>query len=134
MDKCFLSGLDIGKGQLTKEHVVPKSQVPWFIANSTFNIRPAIKIFNNMKADMFLCQWEDLKIDLCYHALENWNLKRGDKQTIIKALGMFEDGKNQRNPCKFCLLSVSQEYCFARKELAKYRERWLSQISQGLGR
>ena len=131
MEKCFLSGLDIGKGQLTKEHVVPKSKVPYYIANSVFNIKPAIKIFNNMKSDMFLCQWEDQKVALCYKALQNWNLKRADKQSIIKALEMFEDGKNQRNPCKFCLLSVSQEYCFARDELAKYRERWLWQACQG---
>lgn len=134
MDKCFLSGLDIGKGQLTKEHVVPKSRVPAYIANSVFNIKPAIRIFNNMKADMFLCQWEDMKIGLCYHALENWHLKKADKECIIKALEMFEDRKTQRNPCKFCVLSVSQEYCFARKELAKYREQWLSQINQGNGR
>ena len=129
-EKCFLSGLDILKGQLTKEHVVPKSKVPLYIANSPFNIKPAIKVFNNMKADMFLCQWEDLKIDLCYTALQNWNLKRADKQCIIKAIDMFEDGIGQRNPCKYCLLSISQEYCFARQELAKYRERWLTQVRQ----
>ncbi len=133
-EKCFLSGLDIGKGQLTKEHVVPKSRVPAYIATSPFNIQPAIKIFNNMKADMFLCEWEDKKIELCYTALEKWNLKRGDRSCIIKALEMFERGKNQRNPCRYCLLSVCQEYCFAMKELAAYRERWLSQISRGAGR
>ena len=65
-EKCFLSGLDIGKGQLTKEHVVPKSRVPAYIATSPFNIQPAIKVFNNMKADMFLCEWEDKKIELCH--------------------------------------------------------------------
>lgn len=127
-ETCFLSGLDIGKGQLTKEHVVPKSKVPAFIANSPFNIKPAIKVFNNMKSDMFLCQWEDLKIDLCYKALQNWNLKKADKQCIIMAVNMFEDRIGQRNPCKNCLLSVAQEYCFAREELAKYRERWLTQV------
>lgn len=129
-ETCFLSGLDIGKGQLTKEHVVPKSKVPAFIANSPFNIKPAIKVFNNMKADMFLCQWEDLKIDLCYNALQNWNLKKADKQCIIMAVKMFEDRIGQRNPCTNCLLSVAQEYCFAREELAKYRERWLTQVRQ----
>lgn len=128
--KCFLSGLDIGKEQLTKEHVVPKSQVPSFIANDPYNIRPAIKVFNNMKADMFLCQWEDKKIDLCYFALQNWHLKKADRQCIIKAINMFEDGFMRRNPCKYCLLSIFQEYCFARQELARYRDMWLEQVRQ----
>lgn len=130
MEKCFLSGLDIGKGQLTKEHVVPKSKVPLFIANSTFNIRPAIRVFNNMKSDLFLCEWEDLKLDLCYEALENWNLKKADKQCIIRALELFSDSRNQRNPCQHCLLSIRQEFCFARPELAKYRDKWLTQRSR----
>lgn len=124
-ETCFLSGLPIQKGQLTKEHVVPKSKAPVYIANSPFNIRPAIKIFNNMKGDLFLCQWEDMKVELCYRALVNWHLKKKDKDCIIKALEVFERHPYTRNPCKFCVFSISQEYCFARPELAQYRDKWL---------
>lgn len=129
---CFLSGLEIRKGQLSKEHLAPKSKIPFYIACHPYNIKPASKIFNQIKADRFLCQWEDKKIELTYHALKKWNLKKATKEDIIEALDRFATEKDTLNPCQHCILSkIATEYCYANRNLEKYRVRWLYDIQFG---
>lgn len=128
---CFLSGLEIPKGQYSREHIVPRSKVPAYIASIPYNIAPAIKIFNCIKADRFLCEWEDKKYELTYNALKNWNLKQTNKDVIIKALDRFATEKDTLNPCQHCILSkIATEHCYARRDLEKYRIRWLYGIDQ----
>lgn len=129
---CFLSGLEIPKGQYSREHIAPRSKVPDYVASHPYNIAPAIKIFNYIKSDRFLCQWEDKKYDLCYHAVKHWNLKETNKNIIIKALDRFATEKDSLNPCQRCVLSkIATEYCYARRDLEKYRVRWLYGIQFG---
>lgn len=129
---CFLSGLEIPKGQYSREHIAPRSKIPYYIACHPYNIAPAIKIFNCIKADRFLCQWEDKKYELTYNALKNWNLKQANKDIIIQALDRFSAEKDAQNPCQRCVLSkIATEYCYAQRNLEKYRVRWLYGIQFG---
>ena len=129
---CFLSGLEIPKGQYSREHIVPQSKVPSYISSNPYNIAPAIKIFNCIKADRFLCEWEDKKFQLTYYALQHWNLKQTNKDIIMKALDRFATEKDSLNPCQHCILSkIATEYCYANRDLEKYRIRWLYGIQFG---
>lgn len=131
-DICFLSGLEIPKGQYSREHIVPRSKIPSYIASHPYNIAPAIKIFNCIKADRFLCEWEDKKFELTYNALKSWNLKQANKDIIIKALDRFATEKDSLNPCQHCILSkIATEYCYENRNLEKYRSRWLYGVQFG---
>lgn len=131
---CFLSGLEIPKGQHSREHIAPRSKLPSYIASIPYNIAPAIKIFNFIKGDRFLCEWEAKKYDLTYHALQKWNLKQANKELIIQALDRFATEKDTLNPCQHCILSkIGMEYCYAQRNLEKYRVRWLYGIQFGKG-
>lgn len=122
MTKCVLSGLDIPSGKSTREHVAPKSKVPRFIAQQPYNIRPAIKIINNIKGNLFLCQWEDMKLDLCYHALYSYKLRPCDKHILRDAIEKFE---NEPRPeaCEICICAQKkyQSYCYDKQRLNEYR-------------
>ena len=132
MKQCILSGLEIPKGQYSREHIAPRSKLPPYIASIPYNIAPAIKIFNCIKADRFLCEWEDKKYELTYNALKSWNLKKASKDVIIEALDRFATEKDSLNPCQRCILSkVATEYCYAQRNLEKYRVRWLYDIQFG---
>lgn len=131
---CFLSGLEIPKGQYSREHIAPRSKIPSYVASIPYNIAPAIKIFNCIKADRFLCEWEDKKYELTYNALKSWNLKKANKDVIIEALDRFATEKESLVPCQRCILSkVATEYCYAQRNLEKYRVRWLYGIQFGKG-
>lgn len=123
---CFLSGLEIPKGQYSREHIAPRSKIPSYIASIPYNIVPAIKIFNCIKADRFLCEWEAQKFELTYNALKSWNLKKANKDVIIRALDRFATEKDLLNPCQRCILSkIATEHCYEQRNLEKYRVRWL---------
>lgn len=121
MATCFLSGLKIPKGKNSKEHVVPKSKAPYYVVSQEYNIQPAIKIINHIKADLFLCEWEDNKITLCLNALYNYKLKSSDRNVIIKALDRFATEKEPLIPCQRCLLSEqAKEYCCDKRRMEEY--------------
>lgn len=129
---CFLSGLEIPKGQYSREHIAPRSKIPSYIASIPYNIVPAIKIFNFIKGDRFLCEWEDKKYELTYNALKSWNLKKASKDVIVKALDRFATEKDLLNPCQRCILSkIATEHCYEQRNLEKYRVRWLYGIQFG---
>lgn len=121
MATCFLSGLEIPKGKSSREHVVPRSKAPLFVTSQKYNIRPAIKVINQIKGNLFLCQWEDQKINLCFNALEKYWLKQSDRNIIIDALARFATEKEPLNPCQRCLLSEqSKEYCCDKRRMEEY--------------
>lgn len=129
---CFLSGLEIPKGQYSREHIAPRSKIPSYIASIPYNIVPAIKIFNFIKGDRFLCEWEAQKFELTYNALKSWNLKKASKDVIVKALDRFATEKDLLNPCQRCILSkIATEHCYEQRNLEKYRVRWLYGIQFG---
>lgn len=103
---CFLSGIEIPKGKYSKEHYCPKSRLK-ILAQHPYNIRPAIKIFNQIKGGRMPCEWESQKYDLIYYAYKNWNLKLSDKKLLRQAL----NGMPKINPCEYCLCSQFQQYC-----------------------
>lgn len=128
---CFLSGITIPNGEFSIDHYVAKYWIPKKLYNLKENKFPAIKIINSIKGIYMPCEWEDKKYDLCYFALENWNLKNSDKDIIMKALDRLATEKEPLIPCQHCILSsVAKEYCYGRRDLEKYRIRWLYGIKQ----
>ncbi|MBO7715665.1 MAG: hypothetical protein J6S85_19035 [Methanobrevibacter sp.] len=131
---CFLSGLEIPKGKYSVEHLVAKYWIPSYLANLPSNKYPAIKIINSIKDIKMPCEWFDMRYDLTYHAYLKWHLKQSDKQVIIQALDRFATEKDTLNPCQHCILSTAaKEYCYARRDLEKYRVRWLYGLQFGKG-
>lgn len=107
---CVLSGLEIPKGQMNREHYLPKSRVPYYIAQDPRNIYPAIKIINSIKSNLYPCEWEYRKERLVMRAYENYRLKRPDKALIKYVL----DNMIPLNPCQYCLARYYQGYCLCR--------------------
>lgn len=115
---CALCGLPI-KSDLTVEHLAAKSRFPDFIAYNPKFVVPAIKVMNSLKGNLLLCEWEEQKIDLCYKALENWNLKRKERRVIIKALARFATEKPKLTDCQHCLLSEAKEFCYEQRNMGR---------------
>lgn len=107
MKVCFLSGIDIPYGKYSIEHLAPRHFLPRELYTLPANIVPAIKIFNMVKGDKFLCEWVEQKYDLCYHAYKNWNINLGDKRLLRQAL----NGMPLINPCKYCICRIYKDYC-----------------------
>lgn len=112
MAKCFLSGLTIPAGQYSIEHLAPRHFLPKELYTLPTNIVPAIKVFNFIKSDRFLCEWEEQKFDLCYHAYYHWNIKRADRLLLEKAL---KQGLPKINPCEYCICTIYRDYCVKRR-------------------
>lgn len=108
---CFLSGLEIPKGKYSREHLAPRSKVPPEISQQADNIKPSIKIFNYIKGDRFLCQWEEQKYGLVFYAYNNWNLKPIDKQLLRQAL----NGMPKIDACEHCICNIYKEYCIKQR-------------------
>ena len=131
---CFLSGLEIPQGEFSTDHFVAKFWLPPNLYNIKENKVPAIKIMNFIKNVYMPCEWYDRRYEFCEHALLNWNLNQKRKNIIIKALDRFATEKESLVPCQRCILSSkAMEYCYARRDLEKYRIRWLYGIKQREG-
>lgn len=127
--RCFLSGLEIPRGEYSVEHLVPRFWLPSRYYSIKANKVPAIKVINSIKGIKMPCEWFDMRYELTYHAYENWHIRKADKKTVELALARFEKNKDQINPCEYCILSrIAQNYCLERQELEKYRLRWLYEI------
>lgn len=108
MTQCILSGLEIRKGCMTKEHLVPRARAPKYITNNPANIFPADKIINNIKGAYLPCEWEEIKYSLTYHALESWHIKITDREFLQRALINWE--KNYKPDfCNICLLDCKEK-------------------------
>jgi hypothetical protein len=103
MTKCILSGLEIPEGKETREHLVPKSRLLYRIDDPA-NIFPAHKVINCMKGDLLPCEFENLKYHLAQKAIYEWNIKRADKDFIIRAALNWSEGYNP-NWCDICILN-----------------------------
>lgn len=128
---CILSGLKIPNQEYSIDHFVAKYWLPEYLYDLPENKYPAIKIMNNIKGIKMPCEWFDTRYQLCYYALQNWNLKLKDINIILNALDRFATEKDSLNPCQLCILSKkAKEYCYERRDLEKYRIRWLYGFQQ----
>lgn len=88
---CYLCDEPILRPKdLTKEHYCPKSRVPRYIAQSPYNIKPAIKIVNNIKGNLMPCEWEDRKVFLIYRALQSYHIDRFERQLLTRVLEKYQ--------------------------------------------
>lgn len=101
--KCFLSGLEIPKGRVSREHYWPRSLIPSGFHTFKDNIFPAHKAINMIKGNLPPCEWEEQKFDLVYYAIHHYNLKNADKEFCRKALKNWETYRI--NPCAYCIMS-----------------------------
>ena len=104
MTQCILSGLEIRKGYMTKEHLVPKARAPKYITDNPANIFPADKIINNLKGAYLPCEFEEVKYSLTYHALEAWKLKTADREFLQRTLINWEHNYHP-DFCNICLIN-----------------------------
>ena len=113
---CFLSGIEIPKGQASIEHFAPRSRIPKAIAQQSYNLYPAIKVINFAKGDLMPCEWFAQREYRLQYAYKNWKLKAIDKKIIQKAL---KSGLPQMNPCEYCICAKHVQYCVNRKLLER---------------
>lgn len=119
---CCLSGLPITCRQdFSREHFVPKSRTTPEFSGDSYNIRPAIKIINNIKGDLLPCEWVLLRKERLLYALLHYNLTKHNKSIIIKTLDRFATEKELLNPCQYCILSNAKEQCDVARNMAGYR-------------
>lgn len=101
---CCLSGEPILRSKdITKEHYCPKSRVPKCIWEQKYNIKPAIKIFNNIKGNLLPCEWEWRKIDSVSYALNNFKLDNFERNLLEKVLKKYEM-QGPQYVCNVCIL------------------------------
>lgn len=105
---CFLSGYEIPDGKYSRDHWLPRAVCPEYVYSLPANIKPAIKIFNQVKAAYYPCQWYAMRYELCYHAYEHWNIKESDRRLLGRAV---LNGMPEYDPCKYCVAKKFVEYC-----------------------
>lgn len=103
---CFLSGLEIPKGRLSREHYFPRSRIPYNFHYTIQNIFPAHKVINEIKSNLRPCDWEQKKFDRVYFAIEHYDLRSADREFCRKTLENWETYRI--NPCSWCIM---QEKC-----------------------
>lgn len=106
--KCILSGLDIPDGKGNREHLVPKGRV-YPLINGRSNVFPALKIINSIKGDLLPCEFEQLKYELSYKALNNWNIKEFDRNLIRQAILNWDSGYKP-SWCNICIINCHHRY------------------------
>jgi hypothetical protein len=115
---CFLSGLEIPKNKHSVEHYAPKSRVPKFIAQQSYNLFPAIKIVNFIKSNLMPCEWHDQRDYRVAYAYKHYKLKQDDKK-ILRHL--MQHGFPDTNPCESCICSKYVKYCVNKELLERSR-------------
>lgn len=112
-DICVLSGLVIPEGKYSREHYLAKSLCPYDIANLKENIFPSIKVFNQIKGNLYPCVWMSVRYDLCQKAVQDWNLSRSDKALVKKGLSW---GLPEYDACRFCIAVKFREWCMYNRD------------------
>lgn len=121
---CCLSGLPIVCPQdFSLEHYVPKARTTPEFSGNSYNIRPAIKIINNIKGALLPCEWVLLRKERLLYALENWHLTQHNKRIVIDALTRFSQEKNIPNPCLECILNSAKEQCTMARNMIQYQSK-----------
>lgn len=108
MAVCILSGLEIPKGKMNREHLVPKSRGRKRIVDNPYNIYPCHKVLNSIKGNLLPCEWEERKWNLVYHAIFLWKLPDEDKDFLEKTLVNWEHNYKP-NFCEICLLGCQNQ-------------------------
>jgi hypothetical protein len=106
---CFLSGLEIPFGKVSKDHYFPKHLLPEKIYSLPENIVCACKILNNIKGDLPPCIWEEQKYKLTLRAIKVYNISNQNKKFLKMALENWNTYKI--NPCNYCIARKFEEYC-----------------------
>lgn len=104
---CILCGLEIPKGKESREHYVPKSRSPRRIWNNPKNLFWAHYMLNAVKSNYLPCEWEELKFELTFDAIQHWRLKEDDREFLKMAMDNWEIWKP--NPCDKCLMKCNQK-------------------------
>ena len=99
---CFLSGLEIPKGKLSREHYFPKSLIPRNLHFVKNNIFPAHKLINEIKGNILPCKWEQKKFDRVLFAIEHYDLRSADREFCRKTLENWE--QYRIDPCVWCIM------------------------------
>ena len=99
---CFLSGLEIPKGKLSREHYSPKSLITRNFHYTKNNIFPAHKLINEIKGNILPCKWEQKKFDRVLFAIEHYDLRSADREFCRKTLENWETYRI--NPCQWCIM------------------------------
>lgn len=99
---CFLSGLEIPAGRLSRDHLFPKSLIPKNFHYTKNNIFPAHKVINEIKANLKPCVWEQKKFDRVLFAIEHYDLRSADREFCRKTLENWE--QYRIDPCVWCIM------------------------------
>lgn len=99
---CFLSGLEIPKGRLSRDHYFPRSRIPYNFHYTIQNIFPAHKVINEIKSNLRPCDWEQKKFDRVYFAIEHYDLRSADREFCRKTLENWETYR--LDPCVWCIM------------------------------
>lgn len=110
---CFLSGAPIiNLKDFSREHYVAKQRAPAWITGQDYNIRPALKVINNIKGADLPCEWHARRIYKIEQALDSWNLSAHNQLVAREALRyIVRERKKQFIPCNWCILRIYPEHC-----------------------
>lgn len=100
---CFLSGLEIPKGRVSREHFFPHSLIPKGFYTTRNNIFPAHKVINEIKGCLKPCVWEEKKFDRVFYAIEHYDIRSADREFCRKTLENWE--QYRIDPCAWCIMS-----------------------------
>lgn len=67
------------------------------------NLFPAHKIINNIKGNLFPCEWEEQKFERVWHAIREYNISFTDKEFCRRTIKNWEEYRI--NPCNWCILN-----------------------------
>lgn len=101
--KCILSGLEISKADVSREHLCPRHRVPKIIWNNPENVFNAHYLLNSIKSDFLPCEWNEEKYSLVEYALRKWKLQQSERDFLNKAVANWKAGYNP-DWCSLCLL------------------------------
>lgn len=104
--KCILCDLEIPKGKESREHYIPRSRTSRHIWDNQRNIFWAHYMLNAVKSNYLPCEWEELKFELTYNAIQHWNIKEDDKDFLKAAMDNWEIW--HRNPCELCIAKCNE--------------------------
>lgn len=105
---CFLSGLEIRKGNNSTEHYYPKSLIPYNFRFTKQYLFPADKVVNTIKSNLEPCKWEQKKFDRVWFAIQHYDLRVSDKEFLQKVLNNWEIYRT--NPCQWCIMENRCRY------------------------
>lgn len=109
---CCISGIVIENPRdYSIDHWCPKSRISHHLSHNPYNMRPALKIMNAIKANLMPCEWHDVRYERTLYAIQNWNISTHNRELAQRALDNFARGIPADNPCDYCILHYQRPYC-----------------------